>query len=59
MLTELWKEEGFPKDWEIGMVLPLFKKGDVSIVAIIGDHFECCVESVWKNHGEESKRDIG
>ena len=34
MLTELfnkiWEEERIPKDWEVGIVIPLFKKGNIS-----------------------------
>ena len=34
MLTELfnkiWEEERIPKDWEVGIVIPLIKKGDIS-----------------------------
>ena len=33
MLTELfngkWEEERIPKDWDVGIVIPLFQKGDI------------------------------
>lgn len=28
ILNKAWKEEDCPKDWEVGMILPIFKKGD-------------------------------
>lgn len=35
MLTELcrkvWKEEKIPKDWEVGIIVPLYKKGDKAV----------------------------
>ena len=45
MLTELfnkiWEEEWVPKDWEVGIVIPLFKKGNISNCTNYS-----CVESV-------------
>jgi Reverse transcriptase (RNA-dependent DNA polymerase)/Endonuclease-reverse transcriptase len=28
LYNKIWREETIPKDWEIGIVIPLFKKGD-------------------------------
>ena len=52
MLTELfnkiWEEERIPKDWEVGIVIPLFKKGDISNCSNYREItlLSCCIESV-------------
>ena len=28
LLNEVWREERVPREWEVGIVIPLFKKGD-------------------------------
>ena len=30
LFNKIWEEERIPKDWEVGIVIPLFKKGDTS-----------------------------
>ena len=30
LCSKIWEEERIPKDWEVGIVIPLFKKGDIS-----------------------------
>ena len=29
LFNKMWKEERIPKDWEVGIVTPLLKKGDI------------------------------
>ena len=37
LCNKIWKEEKVPKDWEAGIVMPIFKKERVVIVATIGE----------------------
>ena len=30
LFNKIWKEKRISKDWEVGIVIPLFKKGDIS-----------------------------
>ena len=52
MLTELfnkiWEEERIPKDGEVRIVIPLFKKGDISNCSNYREItlLSCCIESV-------------
>ena len=35
LICKIWKDEKMPDDWKVGLIVPLFKKGDKRSVKII------------------------
>lgn len=66
LFNKMWEEEKIPKDWEIGVLLPIYKKGDrrdcanyrgITLLSIIAKIYESVLEMKLKVEIENQLED--